>query len=173
MWSFKTKIIYILYTLFASWLPQSSHSRVAKTVRYFLGKKICTVGKNVNFERKAYFTPGLVIGDNSGVGIQCEVNGPVQIGKNVLMGPEVVIYTNSHRYENKNKAIIEQGFREVNPVFIDDDCWIGRRAIIMPGVHIGTGCVVGAGALVTKDTPPYSVVGGIPAKVLKYRESIE
>ena len=65
---------------------------------------------------------------------------------------------------------MEQGNTDVAPVVIGDDCWIGRRVMIMAGVTIGEGCVIAAGAVVTKDIPPYSVVGGIPAKVIKNRK---
>ena len=63
----------------------------------------------------------------------------------------------------------EQGTSEQKPVLIGNDVWLGRRVLIMPGVHIGDGCIIGAGAVVTKDIPPYSVAGGVPAKVLKSR----
>ena len=74
-----------------------------------------------------------------------------------MMGPEVVIYTSGHRYDRTDIPMMEQGGTEPEPVTIGNDVWIGRRAMIMPGVHIGDGCVVGAGAVVTKDIPPYSV----------------
>jgi maltose O-acetyltransferase len=63
----------------------------------------------------------------------------------------------------------EQGFYEEKPVVIDD-VWIGGHVIILPGVHIGKGAIVGAGAVVTKDVPEYAIVGGSPAKVIKYRK---
>lgn len=86
-----------------------------------------------------------------------------------MMGPEVVIYTRNHSHR-KDELMIGQGYEETKPVVIGDDVWIGRRAIIMPGVKIATGTVVGAGAVVTKDTEAYSIVGGVPAKVIGYRE---
>lgn len=169
MWNTKQKINYLLYKLFAAWLPVSRRMRFAKKMRYFFAKHICRVGKNVNIEKNAYFTPQLTIGDNSGVGVDCEVYGPVTIGKNVLMGPEVVIFTSDHEFSKTDIPIIEQGNGPVEPVSIGNDCWIGMRVMIMPGVHIGDGCVIGAGAVVTKDIPPYSVAGGVPARVLKSR----
>ena len=66
-----------------------------------------------------------------------------------------------------------QGFATEKPVLIADDVWIGARVIILPGVRIGTGAVIGAGAVVTKDMPDYSVVGGNPARVLKMRKIAE
>ena len=66
--------------------------------------------------------------------------------------------------------MIQQGFENTKPVVIEDDVWIGGRVIILPGVHVGTGCVIGAGAVVTRDTPPYTIVAGNPAKIKKYRK---
>jgi maltose O-acetyltransferase len=86
-----------------------------------------------------------------------------------MMGPEVVIYSQSHKYDRTDIPMCEQGFSEYKEVVIGDDVWIGRRAIIMPGVHIGKGCIIGAGAVVTKDIPDYSVAAGVPARVVKSR----
>ena len=170
MWSAKTKILYIFYSLFASWLPQSRHMKLSKKLRGFFAKRIALhFGENVNIEKNAVFTPGLSIGDNSGIGISCEINGPVTIGNNVMMGPEVVIYTSGHKFDRTDIPMMEQGSTDIEPVTIGDDVWIGRRAIIMPGVKIGTGSVIGAGAVVTKDVPEYCVVGGVPAKIIKIR----
>ena len=172
MWTIGKKIKYLLYRATAAWLPESRHSRFAKWWRRFWAKRIVTsCGKNVNFERKAQFTPKLSIGDNSGVGIGYEINGKVTIGTNVMMGPEVVVYTTGHKFDRTDIPMMEQGSTEERPVSIGNDVWIGRRVMIMPGVTIGDGCVIGAGAVVTKDIPPYSVAGGVPAKVLKSREN--
>ena len=87
------------------------------------------------------------------------------------MGPEVVFYTRGHRFDRTDITMIEQGSTESEPITVGNDVWIGRRVIIMPGVNIGDGCVIGAGAVVTKDIPAYSVVGGVPAKIIKSRLS--
>ena len=170
MWNTKQKINYLLYKIFAAWLPISQRSAFAKKMRYFFSKHICMLGKNVNIERNAYITPQLTVGDNSGVGINCEIYGPVSIGKNVMMGPEVIIYTHDHNFSRTDIPMMEQGNSPVQPVEIGDDCWIGRRVMIMPGVKIGNGCVIGAGAVVTKSIPDFSIAGGVPAKVLKSRK---
>ena len=171
MWSFRKKIAWAFYKLTACWLPISRRSRFAKKLRGFWAKKIAKgFGKKVNIERGAIFTPGLSIGDNSGIGINCEINGEVIIGNDVMMGPEVVIYTSGHKYDRTDIPMWKQGSTEAKPVVIKDDVWIGRRAIILPGVTIGTGVVIGAGAVVTKDVPDYAVVGGVPAKVIKRRK---
>ncbi len=170
MWTARKKILFVLYKMFAAWLPGSDHFKPACIIRRFFAKRIAEhIGKNVNIEKWAHFTPGLKIGNNSGVGIRCEVNGPCIIGDDVMMGPEVVIYTSTHAHSRTDITMIEQGFEEVRPVTIGNDVWIGRRAMIMPGVNIGNGCIIGAGAVVTKDVPDYCIVGGVPAKILKRR----
>ena len=172
MWTKKKKILFIFYKMTAQWLPISQRLTFAKKMRGFWAKRIVSnLGKNVNIERGAVFGPLLEIGDNSGVGINCEVYGPVKIGDNVMMGPEVVIYTSGHRHDRTDIPMIEQGDDETRSVTIGNDVWIGRRAMIMPGVTVGDGCVIGAGAVVTKDVPEYSIVGGVPAKVIKSRLS--
>ena len=122
------------------------------------------VGKQVNIEKGATFNGKVSIGDYSGIGVDCEMNGPVTIGRYVNMGPEVVVYTQNHAFNRIDIPMQKQGYDNVRPVVIGDDVWIGRRVIILPGVKIGEGCVIGAGAIVAKDIPPYSVVVGNPAK---------
>ena len=170
MWTFKKKFFFALYKIFAAWLPTGQRCKPAKLIRYHFAKHVCQLGKNVNIERNAFFTPELTVGDHSGVGINSEIYGPVTIGAKVMMGPEVVIYTRGHEFSRTDIPIMDQGNSPAEPVTIGNDCWIGRRAMIMPGVHIGDGCIIGAGAVVTKDTPPYSVSGGVPARVLRYRK---
>lgn len=85
------------------------------------------------------------------------------------MGPEVVIYTSGHRHDRTDILMGQQGDDGVRPVVIGDDVWIGRRAIIMPGVKIGNGCIIGAAAVVTHDIPDYSIAAGVPARVVKNR----
>ena len=170
MWSFKTRFFYALYKVFAAWLPISQRSGFAKMMRVAFAKHILgECGKDVNIERNAYFTPDVKIGDHSGIGINCELYGPVTIGEYVMMGPEVVIYTSQHEFGRTDIPMQEQGKTPTMPVTIGNDVWIGRRAIIMPGVTIGNGAIIGAGAVVTKDVPDYAVVGGVPAKVIKMR----
>lgn len=133
---------------------------------------LISVGSNVNIEHGAMITSLMSIGDNSGVGINAKIHGRVSIGKNVMMGPDCIIYTKNHAFSDTSVPMCEQGFQEEKPVNIGDDVWIGGRVIILPGVHIANGSIVGAGSVVTKDVPPYAIVGGNPARVLKYRKKI-
>lgn len=86
-----------------------------------------------------------------------------------MMGPEVTILTHTHCIDRIDIPMSRQG-SIVKKVCIGNDVWIGMRSIIMPGVKIGDGAVIGAGAIVTKDVPAFAIVGGVPAKVIKYRK---
>ena len=167
MWTWKKKLLYILYVLFAQWLPESRHMRIAKTVRYLFAKKIASfVGENANIERGAKYTPDLIIGKNSGLGINSEVYGPVVIGDNVMMGPEVVFYTQNHMHK-AGEPFITQGYDAIKPVVIGSNVWIGRRAMFMPGSSVGDNVVVAAGSVVTSRFGNNVVIGGIPAKEIR------
>ena len=115
---------------------------------------------------------GLKMGDNSNIGDFCilAIRGPVVIGNNVLMGPRVNIHSENHRFSEPKIPIKEQGESRIG-VVIEDDCWIGAGAIILDGVRVKSGSVIAAGSVVTKDVPRYSVVGGVPARVIKKRKS--
>ena len=92
----------------------------------------------------------------------------ITIGDNVLIGPGVVINSGMHKYNDKDKLIRDQG-HILKPIIIGDDVWIGANTVIMPGVSIGKGSIIGAGAIVKDSIPPYSVAVGVPAKVIKKR----
>lgn len=166
-----SKIWRLFYALLGQWLPRSCYSIVSLKIRYFFLKHIAkNVGKNVNIEQRVVFGEEFEIGDNSTVGFRSDIYGPVKIGKDVMIGPEVAIYTHNHKHDEIDIPMIKQGYTENKPVYIEDNVWIGRRVLIMPGVCIGTGSIVAAGAVVTKNVEPYSIVGGNPAKIIKYRK---
>jgi len=108
----------------------------------------------------------VVIGDYTRIGIHNTIIGPVCIGNHVNLAQGITVTALNHNFEDKTKRIDEQGI-STNPVVIGDDVWIGANAVILPGVTIGKHCVVAAGAVVTKDVPDYSLVAGVPAKVIR------
>lgn len=108
----------------------------------------------------------VTIGDYTRIGIHNTIIGPVCIGNHVNLAQGITITALNHNFEDASKRIDEQGI-STKPVVIGDDVWIGANAVILPGVTIGSHCVVAAGAVVTKDVPDNCVVGGVPAKVIK------
>lgn len=108
----------------------------------------------------------VVIGDHTRIGLHNTIIGPVDIGNHVNLAQGITVTALNHNFSDTNKRIDEQGV-STNPVTIEDDVWVGANAVILPGVTIGEHCVVAAGAVVTKDVPPHSLVVGVPAKVIK------
>lgn len=161
------------YYGFARFLPASTSpmTRWARKIRRIICRPIFDkCGDNVNIESGARFaTGGISIGSGSGLGVNCYVHGPLRIGDNVMMGPEVTILTHTHNIERTDIPMGQQGMR-VAEVVVGNDVWIGMRVVIMPGVKVGNGAVIGSCAVVTKDVPDFAVVGGVPAKIIKYRK---
>lgn len=108
----------------------------------------------------------VTIGDYTRIGIHCTVIGPVCIGNHVNLAQGITVTALNHNFEDTAMKIDEQGIT-TKPVVIGDDVWIGANAVILPGVTIGRHCVVAAGAVVTKDIPDNTLVGGVPAKIMK------
>ena len=161
-----------LYYSIAIRLPvsYSRGGKIARSLREVCARQfLSNVGKNVNLEKGAMITSSMEIGTNSGIGINAKIHGKVIVGENVMMGPDCIIYTTNHKFDRLDIPMREQGFSKEKPVFIGNDVWIGGRVTILPGVHIGNGAIIGAGSVVTKDVPEFAVVGGNPAKIIKYR----
>jgi acetyltransferase-like isoleucine patch superfamily enzyme len=119
---------------------------------------------------KGYHVNRLVIGDGTWIGEQVFIHaaGGVTIGRNVGIGPGVRITSSRHTEEGRDVPILHAAI-EMAAVVIEDDADLGVSSVILPGVRVGHGAQVGAGAVVTRDVPPYAIVAGVPAKVLRYR----
>jgi acetyltransferase-like isoleucine patch superfamily enzyme len=142
-----------------------------------IGKE-CWIGRNAEFQ--SYFKSKISISDYVSVQDRCKILGEVMIGQYTLLAPEVFISSGNHIYEHTPEYLIKEQDRILkstpetfisysHPITIEEDCWIGKGAMIKQGVYIGRGAVVGAGALVTKNVSPYTVVGGTPSRVIKER----
>jgi acetyltransferase-like isoleucine patch superfamily enzyme len=108
----------------------------------------------------------VIIGNNTRIGLHNTIIGPVTVGNHVNLAQGVVVTALNHNFSNPAMRIDEQGV-STTPVVIGDDIWIGANAVILPGVTVGSHSVVAAGAVVTKDVPPHTLVAGVPAKVIK------
>jgi acetyltransferase-like isoleucine patch superfamily enzyme len=115
---------------------------------------------------------GLSIGNNSAIGSNSYIGarGELQIGNNVIMGPMVTIFSENHNYENMDTPIRKQG-ESRKGISIKDDCWIGAGSTILDGVTVGQGSVIAAGSVVTRDVEAYSVVAGVPARLIRSRRA--
>ena len=108
----------------------------------------------------------VIIGEYTRIGIHNTIIGPVIIGNHVNLAQGITVTALNHNFQDISKRIDEQGI-STKPVVISDDVWIGANAVILPGVTIGRHVVVAAGAVVTADVPENTVVGGVPAKIIK------
>jgi galactoside O-acetyltransferase len=106
------------------------------------------------------------VGINSNVQVGAAENGEIIMGNDVLIGPNVVIRASNHRYAQRHIPINKQGHTG-GKIIVEDDVWIGSNVTILPNVTIGKGAIIGAGAVVDKDVPPYTLAGGVPARVIK------
>ena len=152
-------ICLLFYYGFAQYLPDSYLpivGKISSAIRIGLVKHIFKkCGKITTINRLAYFGSGrdIEIGDYSGIGAKCVIPKNTIIGKYVISTP-----------------MCFQGYPKEDPqTVIEDDCWIGTRVIMTPGRKIGKGSILAAGAIVTKDVEPYSIVEGNPARVIKKR----
>jgi len=168
------KILFLLYYLFINKLPNSRFGGLFNSIRSYYVSRILNVskgGKNAYFEEKVYIgSPGKVQ-----IGLDCQINENVfiqnaNIGDYVMIAPNVSLISNTHITDNVKIPMALQGKLKNLTITVEDDVWLGRNVVVLPGIRIGKGSIVAAGAIVTKDVLPFSVVGGVPAKLLKYRK---
>lgn len=131
------------------------------------------IGDDVKLPRYGTFIAGpgditLARGVSLGTFSHLAGHGGISLGENCLVATHVAIMSYQHGFSDRSVPIPEQDI-ELKPVVIEEDVWIGAHAIILPGVRIGRGTVVGAGAVVTSDLPQYSVAVGSPARVIRQR----
>ena len=93
----------------------------------------------------------------------------IRIGNNVRIAPFVQMIAANHRFDDTSRPITAQGL-EHKPIVLEDDIWVAGRVVIMAGVTVGTGAILAAGAVVTKNVPPWAICGGVPARLIKSRK---
>jgi len=157
--------------------------RAMRRIRmYILRPLFGSYGKNFWFDPDGQYSfQNIHVGDNVSLGLRptlIAVHSFIHIGNDVMFGPEVNIRGGNHRTDIIGRFMADIGPQEKRliddqGVIIEDDVWVGTRAIILHGVRIGRGAIVAAGAVVTKDVPPYAIVGGVPANVIKFRWDVE
>lgn len=143
------------------------------------GARLEPSGGQITIGARTFVDHGVIIRPLGGVvdvGCDCTINaycmlyggGGVKIGNDVRIAAHTVIVASNHEFSDKSRPIREQGL-SMKGIVIEDDVWIGAGAKILDGVILGKGCVVGAGAVVTKSVPAHTVVGGVPARKIASR----
>ena len=153
-----------------SYTYNSAISRLpSRTIRIaFLKAYLASLGKSTSVQMNCRFLNGrkVYLGDRNVINFGCLFDGrhyKIQTGNDVSIGPEATILTLGH--DPQSPEFADKG----GDVIIGNHVWIAYRAIILPGITIGDGAVVGASSVVTKDIPPYTIVAGNPARVIKDR----
>jgi galactoside O-acetyltransferase len=163
----------IIYYLIIARLPNSANHPCFNRFRVWYISRILKI---MEYDKRSIFENNIYIsnGKNVTIGNECEINDHVfiqgaRIGSYVMIAPHAAILNSIHNHKDISTPMIRQGARKnLNPI-IEDDVWIGRNAVIMPGVRIAKGTIIGAGAVLTGDTEEYSVYGGVPARLIGKR----
>lgn len=169
----KKGFFYLFYNLFVKHLPLNNYplmKLIGKFRAYIIKMFINKCGKNVSINRNVYISPNIEIGNNCTINENCKIRANTIIGDYVIIAPGVNILTSTHNFSDLNIPISQQGDTQMK-ISIGNDVWIGTNAILLPGIIIHDHSIIGAGAVVTKDVPKYSIVGGNPARVIKYRNN--
>jgi acetyltransferase-like isoleucine patch superfamily enzyme len=175
---FSTTFFLLKYFPFVNLQKGSFVEERVKIIPFWINNKKI----NITLETNAYIkndvvmqgSGKIIIGRNSYISSYSVIgiNESLKIGKNVMIADNVTIRDTNHAFNRLDIPMMQQGI-VTSPIVIEDDVWIGHGVIITSGVTICTGAIVAAGAVVTKDVPAYAIVGGVPAKIIKYRTNDE
>ena len=126
-------------------------------------------------EAPAGVEPEIVIGDGTSIAGLCVLTAAcsIRIGQRVLMARNVYVADHGHGFADPANAVLDQGLRQVRPVFIGDGAWLGQNVFVGSGVSIGRGAVVGANSVVLSDVPARSVAVGAPARIIRMLDDAE
>lgn len=149
--------------------------RVYKSIRrvkcWLLAKRytVAKIGPNSYLSWGSDISHDLEVGDHVYIGPNCLVGQMVSLGDLTMVGPSVIFMGDDHRYDNVGVPIIFSGRPKLRTTIVGKDVWIGARAVVLSGVNIGDGAIIAAGSVVNRDVAPCSIVGGVPAKHIKWR----
>lgn len=168
------KLLLIIYYLFISKLPHSRLLPFCNRIRVWYVSDVLRIAKKGPM---SYFEPGIYFGNGTNVtiGKDCQVNENVfiqgaSIGDFVMIAPNTSILNSTHNFDDVSRPMVYQGeAKGANPV-LENNVWLGRNVVVMPGVRIGEGSIIGSGAVVTKDVAPFSIMGGVPARFIRSRK---
>lgn len=174
----KLKLIFscFIYYTILYYIPNQSKyfpsflKKIKNRILHFFNNKI---SYNSNINSKVYIgnLQKITIGNRSSLGKGFHMHNTIlHMGKNIMIGPNVTVMGGGHKFDDIDIPIIDQGTIGDTNLFIEDNVWIGTQVLILAkGQTIGKGSIIAAGSVVTKEVPPYSIVAGNPAKVIKYR----
>jgi len=167
------KIKLLIYYFIIQYLPNSRFTKFGNKIRVFYLSRVLRI---LRFSKETFIENKVYIGNAKqikiGEGVQINENVFIQgaiIGNYVMIAPNVSLLANMHKHDRKDIPMTKQGKVTGEQVIIEDDVWLGRNVTVMPGIKIGKGSIIAAGAVVTKDVPPYAIYGGVPAKFIKNR----
>lgn len=169
----KKALSLILYYGLAKHFPNYSYplGRWFNALRIAVIRNIIPVGQNCRIMKNVYFGNG----NNVSIGHSCRINEKtrldrVTIGNHVMIARETVFLGKMHEFEDLETPMVDQGERSQGQTVVEDNVWIGLRAIILPGLTLRNGTIIGAGAVVTKDTEVNGIYAGVPAKLVRFRQ---
>lgn len=161
----------MFYTVWGGVLPHGTYKQfpISQAIRRASGKLLFDhAGEGINIGRRCRLSNQISIGDHSSLGDGSYVSGRLTIGNNVMIAPQCVFLGLDHVFDDET---LEHKGSQSRPITIEDHVWIGYGVKVLAGVRIKQYSIVGAGAVVTRDVEPYTVVGGIPAKMIKTRRN--
>ena len=162
---FRWQLIRILLSTLPIYTGGRVRAQILRWAGFHIGRGVMFWGTpiligGIHLNRK------LTIGNYSRIGINCllDLVAPIAIGDHVVLSPEVLLLTGKHQIDGAERRI---GQLKPLPIDIDDGVWLGARCIVLPGVTVGKGAIVGAGAVVTRNVPSNTLVAGVPARVIR------
>ncbi|MDQ7916543.1 acyltransferase [Mesonia sp. MT50] len=167
------KLKLFLYYAFIQHLPHSRLLGFSNTIRVGYVSKVLKI---MPYDKQSKLEPKVYLSNAKGtkIGYNCRINENVFIQQaiiedEVLIAPHVAILSTSHTHDRIDISIVNQGDTKPNPPIIKKGAWLGRNVVVLPGVTVGEGAIVAAGAIVNKDVAAFTIVGGVPAKFIKNR----